>query len=202
MYPQPGPSPRFLVISGPSGAGKSTLMGRLLLARGDLVRCLSVTTRPPRGQERDGVDYHFSTPEAFAAQVAAGAFLEHATVFGKHAYGTLRAVVEGHLAAGRSVIKDVDVQGAAQIRSTFPAAIQVFIAPTSRSDIELRLRSRATDSEEVIARRLAEADAELARWREYDYLVINDGLDRAVADLAAILDAERLRVSPGSRPGR
>lgn len=200
MYPQPAPPARFLVISGPSGAGKSTLMGRLLLARGDLVRCLSVTTRPPRGQERDGVDYHFSTPESFAAQVAAGAFLEHATVFGRHSYGTLRAVVAGHLTAGRSVIKDVDVQGAAQIRATFPEAVQVFVAPTSRSEIERRLRSRATDSEEVIALRLTEADAELARWREYDYLVINDGLDRAVADLSAILDAERLRINPKSPP--
>lgn len=193
MYPAHGSAARFIVLSGPSGAGKSTLIQALLARRRDLVRCLSVTTRQPRGSEREGVDYHFTSAEDFAARVAAGDFLEHATVFGKHSYGTLRAVVEGHLAVGRSVIKDVDVQGGAQIRRSFPAAIQVFVAPSTRGEIERRLRARGTDSPEVVERRLAEADAELACWRDYDYLVINDDLDHAVDDLDAVLRAELLR---------
>jgi guanylate kinase len=159
-----------------------------------MLRCLSCTTRAPRGQERDGVDYFFLAPEEFARRAGSGEFLEHATVFGKHSYGTPRAFVEQQLAAGRSVIKDVDVQGAAQIRRTFPAAVQVFVAPSSRAEIERRLRGRGTDSDEVIARRLAEADAELARWRDYDYLVVNDDLGRAVDDLAAVLRAAALRI--------
>lgn len=194
MYPAPAPAARFLVISGPSGAGKSTIIQALLARTPGLVRCLSCTTRAPRGQERDGVDYFFLAPEEFARRVAADAFLEHATVFGKHSYGTPRSFVEEQLAAGRSVVKDMDVQGAAQIRRSFPAAVLVFVAPSSRAEIERRLRGRATDSDEVIARRLAEADAELARWRDYDFLVINDDLERAVGDLAAVLRASGLRI--------
>jgi guanylate kinase len=197
MYPQLPSAARFLVISGPSGAGKSTLIGRLLERRSDLVRCLSVTTRAPRGQERDGADYFFVTADDFAKRVAADGFLEHAVVFGRHSYGTPRQFVSEQLAAGRSVIKDVDVQGAAMIRRTFPAAIHVFVAPSSRTEIERRLRSRGTDSDEVIALRLAEADAELERWRNYDYLVTNDDLERAVDDLMVIIEAERLRVPRG-----
>ena len=172
-------------------------MGRLLMRRGDVVRCLSVTTRSPRGQERDGVDYFFVTPEAFAQRIAAGDLLEHAVVFGRHSYGTPRQFVSEQLARGNSVIKDVDVQGAAEIRQTFPAAVHIFVAPTSRIEIERRLRARGTETEDIIASRLAEADAELACWRNYDYLVINDDIERAVADIAAILDAERLRVPRG-----
>ncbi|MCK6487940.1 MAG: guanylate kinase [Planctomycetes bacterium] len=194
MYPAHGPAARFLVISGPSGAGKSTIIQGLCARLPGLVRCLSCTTRAARGQERDGVDYFFLSAEEFARRTAAGAFLEHATVFGKHSYGTPRAFVEEQLAAGRSVIKDVDVQGGAQIRRSFPAALQVFVAPSSRGEIERRLRHRGTDSEEVIARRLAEADAELARWQDYDHLVINDQLEQAIDDVAAILRAAALRI--------
>lgn len=193
MYPAHGPAARFLVLSGPSGAGKSTLIQALLARRRDLVRCLSVTTRAARGAEREGVDYFFTSAEAFAARAATGEFLEHATVFGRHSYGTPRAFVAEQLERGLSVIKDVDVQGAAQIRASFPAAVQVFVAPSSRDEIARRLRGRGTDAPEVIERRLAAADAELARWRDYDYLVLNDELERAVADLDAILHAERLR---------
>jgi guanylate kinase len=154
-----------------------------------------VTTRPPRGTEQDGVDYHFVDEAEFVRRIDAGAMLEHAQVFGKNRYGTLRAVVEGHLAAGRGVLKDMDVQGAVQVRTTFPAAVQVFVVPPTRAEIERRLRGRGTDAEDVIARRLEEADRELAHWRGYDYLVVNDDVERAVDDLEAIVRAERLRTS-------
>jgi guanylate kinase len=196
MYPAHGPQSLFLVLSGPSGSGKSTVIQRFLRANPAFIRCLSVTTRAPRGTEQDGRDYFFTSPEEFSARVGANQFLEHAVVFGKHHYGTPRTFVEENLRAGRSVIKDVDVQGALRIRSTFPRAVQVFIVPPSRAEIERRLRGRATDDEDTIRRRLEEADAELALWEQYDYLVINDDLERAVNDLTAIVRAEQL-AAPG-----
>jgi guanylate kinase len=190
------PSPAlFVVLSGPSGAGKSTLMRRYLELDPACVRCLSVTTRAPRTGERDGVDYFFVDEPEFARRREAGAFLEWAAVFGRHGYATPRAFVAERLAAGQSVIKDVDVQGAAAIRASFPAAVHVFVAPSAPAEIERRLRARATEAEEQIRRRLGAAEAELARWRAYDYLVVNDDLDRAAADLLAIVRAERLRIA-------
>jgi guanylate kinase len=194
-YPAHGPTALFLILSGPSGSGKSTLMNAFMQRRPDFVRCLSVTTRPPRGSEQNGVDYHFVDETGFLRRVDSGAMLEHAQVFGKHRYGTLRSVVEDHLAAGRGVIKDMDVQGAAQVRSSFPAAVHIFVVPPTRADIESRLRGRGTDAPEVIARRLEEAERELACWRDYDYLVVNDTVERAVGDLEAIVLAERLRTA-------
>jgi guanylate kinase len=193
-YPAPSPAGRFIVLSGPSGAGKSTLIERLRVLDPTVERCLSVTTRAPRGAERDGVDYWFVDQAEFDRRAAAGGFLEHAVVFGKASYGTPRAFIEERLAAGRTVIKDVDVQGARQIRTTFPAAVHVFVAPPSHADIEARLRGRGTDAEEAVRRRLAEADLELACWRDYDFLVVNGDLERAAADLAAIVRAGRLRI--------
>lgn len=185
---------RFLVIAGPSGAGKSTLIQRFLKGRPEVLRCLSVTTRAPRGQERDGVDYFFVSPEEFARRVAEGAFLEHATVFGRHSYGTPRSYVEENLRAGRSVIKDVDIQGARQIQATFPGALTVFVVPPTRAEVERRLRGRGTEDADSIVRRLAEADVELDAWREFGHLIINDDLDQAAADLAAIFRADQLRI--------
>ena len=196
MYPAHGPQSLFLVLYGPSGAGKSSVIQRFLRANPGFIRCLSVTTRTPRGTEQDGRDYFFTSADEFSRRVGANQFLEHAVVFGKHHYGTPRTFVEENLRAGRSVIKDVDVQGALRIRSTFPKAVQVFIVPPSRDEIERRLRGRATDDEDTIRRRLEEADAELALWEQYDYLVINDDLDRAVADLSAIVRAEQV-AAPG-----
>jgi guanylate kinase len=193
-FPMHRSSALFVVLSGPSGAGKSTLMERFVATNPDFVRCLSVTTRPPRGNERDGVDYAFVSEAEFAERIHAGELLEHAQVFGKHSYGTPRSFVESSLAAGRSVIKDVDVQGAFTIRGTFPAALHVFVVPPSRSEIERRLRSRGTETEDAIRRRLAEADRELGLWDRYDYLVINDDIEQAVADLGTIVRAQRLRV--------
>lgn len=189
--PQPA---RLIVISGPSGAGKSTVIQRACALEPRLVRCLSCTTRAPRGAERDGVDYWFLAQEEFDRRAAAGGFLEHAVVFGKASYGTPRAFVEQQLAAGNSVIKDVDVQGAAQIRASFPQAIQVFLIPPDQADVERRLRGRGTDAPEVVARRLAEAEREVARWRDYDYLIVNAEVERAAADLLAVLRASALRI--------
>lgn len=193
-FPVPTPQALFVVLSGPSGAGKSTLMQRFVERHPDFVRCLSVTTRPPRGPERDGVDYFFVSEEEFAARVEADQLLEHAQVFGKHSYGTPRSFVDEQLAAGRSVIKDVDVQGAFTIRGTFPGAIHVFVVPPDRAEIERRLRSRGTESDDAIRRRLAEAERELGVWDRYDYLLINREIEKAVDDLAVIVAAERLRV--------
>ena len=177
--------PIFLVIIGPSGAGKSTLIHRFL-------RCLSVTPRLPRGQEQDGIDYFFVSTEEFERRIQAGRFLEHATVFGKHRYGTDREFVGGHLAGGRSVVKDVDVQGALQIQINFPQAVLVFVTPSDRAEIERRLRGRGTEDEAAIQRRLAEADIELKHQDAFGHKVINDDLELAAADLARIVANARL----------
>ncbi len=194
-FPTHGDQALFLVVSGPSGAGKSTLIRRFVEYHPEFTTSISVTTRPPRPGESDGVDYWFVSDEEFSRKVRDGEFLEHAQVFAKHFYGTPRAFVTDRFAQGRSVIKDIDVQGARQIRRSFPAAVLVFVVPTRYQDIEGRLRGRGTDSEGSIQRRLVEAELELAQWRSYDYLVVNDEVERAAADLAAIIRAERLRVS-------
>lgn len=193
-WPTPAPAARFLVISGPSGSGKSTVMARACALDPQLARCLSVTTRAPRGAERDGVDYLFVSQAEFDRRAANCGFLEHAVVFGKASYGTPRDIVETHLGAGRSVIKDVDVQGACQIRTSFPAAVHIFLVPPTPDEVEVRLRGRGTDAPEVVARRLAEAEREVAHWRDYDHLVVNADVDQAARDVLAILRAEGLRI--------
>jgi guanylate kinase len=193
-FPTHGPQAVFVVLSGPSGAGKSTLMQAFVQRYPDFVRCLSVTTRPARGQEKNGVDYFFVDKDTFAQQVEQGELLEHAQVFGQHYYGTPRSFVEQHLSAGRSVIKDVDVQGAFTIRGTFPGALHIFVVPPNQTEIEHRLRSRGTEDETAIRRRLAESNRELGVWDRYDYLIINNSLEQAVQDLATIVAANRLRV--------
>jgi guanylate kinase len=195
-WPTLPPPARLLVVSGPSGAGKSTVIQLACAQEPQLVRCLSCTTRAPRGAERDGVDYWFLSQAEFDRRAAAGGFLEHAVVFGKSSYGTPRAFVEEQLAAGRSVIKDVDVQGAAQIRSSFPQALHLFLIPPEQAEVERRLRGRGTDTAEVVARRLAEAEREVACWRDYDYLIVNAVVERAAADLLAVLRASALRIPP------
>jgi guanylate kinase len=193
-FPHHKTSALFVVLSGPSGAGKSTLMQAFVERHTEFVRCLSVTTRPERRGERNGVDYFFVSDQEFADRVDRGQLLEHAQVFGKHSYGTPRSFVEDHLAAGRSVIKDVDVQGAFTIRGTFPGALHVFVVPPNHAEIESRLRSRGTDDEESVRRRLAEANRELTVWDRYDYLIINRDISQAVQDLSVIVAAERMRV--------
>ena len=147
---------------------------------------VSATTRAPRSGEEHGKAYFFMQPEDFAQQVAAGGFLEHATVFGRHSYGTPRRFVEERLAEGINVIMDVDVQGAEQIAESMPEALRIFIAPPSGEELERRLRGRGTDDEDSITRRLAEAKAEAKRWQDFHYVIVNEDRARAVDDLCAI----------------
>jgi guanylate kinase len=194
MSSEPAAPGLLLVLSAPSGAGKTTLAHRFRARHPDAVFSVSVTTRPPRGAERDGVDYHFVSPARFAELVAEGAFAEWAEVHGQR-YGTLRSTVEEALRAGRIALFDIDVQGGAQLGRAFPGdAVTVFIVPPSAAELERRLRGRSTDSEEIIARRLAAARAEIAQGAaSYEYAVVNDALDSAVSRLEAIAAHERAR---------
>ena len=182
----------LLVLSAPSGAGKTTLARRLVASRDDAQFSISATTRAPRGAERDGVDYWFVSPERFAALVNQGAFAEWAEVHGKR-YGTLRSTVEEALAAGRIAVFDIDVQGGAQVKALWPAqAMAVFVLPPSMEELERRLRARSTDSGDVITGRLAAARSEIERGlAEYDYVVVNDDLEVALAQLQALVDHGR-----------
>lgn len=183
----------MLVLSSPSGAGKTTLARRLLAAEPDLAMSVSVTTRPPRPGERDGVDYHFVDRARFEEMAAAGALLEHATVFG-HSYGTPRAPVEAALAAGQDVLFDIDWQGTQQLATKAgDDLVGVFILPPCARELEARLRRRAQDPAEVVAARMAKAADEISHWREYDYILVNDDVEASLARLRAILAAERLR---------
>ncbi len=190
----------LVVMSGPSGAGKSTLLRRFLHLNPDFLMSISVTTRGPRPGEIDGRDYSFVAREEFARRLAAHEFLEHAQVFGENWYGTPRGFIEARFAEGRSMIKDIDVQGAAQIRQNYPDAVLVYVVPPSRAEIERRLCSRASETNESIARRLDACEDELAQWRAYDYLIINDDLDHAAADLTALVRGHRLKVSRVTAP--
>ncbi|GDY15115.1 guanylate kinase [Planctomycetota bacterium] len=183
----------FVILIGPSGAGKSTLLKAYLSADPTAVRVLSCTTRPPRAGEQDGVDYHFLSDSEFSRRRAAGTFLEYAQVFGRHGYATPREEVLTVVGAGRIAIKDVDVQGASQIRKAMPEAVQVFVAPSTLTEIERRLRDRATESEDAIRRRLAEAERELPYAERCDHRIANDDLGAALAELTAVIASERRR---------
>ncbi len=181
----------MLVVSSPSGAGKTTLCRRLLEDCPDLELSISATTRRPRPGEADGREYRFVDRARFDAMVAEDAFLEWAEVH-EHRYGTPRAPVAAALAAGRDVLFDIDWQGAAAIAAAAPnEAVRVFVLPPSMADLAARLRGRAQDDEDVIGRRLKRAHDEIAHWDEYDYVLVNDDLERAYAGLAAIYAAER-----------
>jgi len=199
MSPSSTQRGRLFVIAAPSGAGKTSLVRALMEREPALAFSVSFTTRPRRPTEIDGRDYHFVTAEAFAAKVTADAFLEHARVFG-NSYGTGRNEVEQALATGQDLILEIDWQGAQQVRARLPEAIDVFILPPSREVLERRLRSRRTDSAEVIARRLADSVTEMSHWREFRYVVINDDFGRALDELTAIVRGEGEALASG-RPG-
>jgi guanylate kinase len=182
----------LFVISAASGTGKTSLVKAVLENTDHVSVSVSHTTRPPRPGELDGVHYHFVSVDEFMARVGEGGYLEHAEVFGNY-YGTARETVENALAADRDVILEIDWQGAQQVRRQFPDAMTVFIIPPSRDALRERLRGRGQDSDEVINRRLAGALEDLSHFVEFDYLVVNDDFDTALADLLAILRAARHR---------
>jgi guanylate kinase len=178
---------QLFVISAPSGAGKTSLVRALLQRRKQLQVSVSHTTRKPRAHELDGQDYHFVTLARFEELVRQRAFLEHARVFDNY-YGTGAQQVRERLAAGSDVILEIDWQGAAQVRAAMSDCVSIFILPPSRDALAQRLRERRTDSPEVIERRLRDAVADMAHYREFDYVVVNDRFEQAVEELEKILD--------------
>ncbi|MET4806493.1 guanylate kinase [Limibacillus sp. MBR-115] len=183
----------MLVLSSPSGAGKTTISRRLLDSEPALSMSVSATTRPPRPGEIEGRDYFFVSASAFEQMVSKGALLEHATVF-KNRYGTPRAAVEQALSQGRDVMFDIDWQGTQQIaEAAREDLVSVFVLPPSVEELERRLYQRAQDSEEVVRQRMAEAAAEMSHWAEYDYVIVNNDVEKSAAQVKAILAAERLK---------
>ncbi|HLE36283.1 MAG TPA: guanylate kinase [Candidatus Acidoferrales bacterium] len=190
---EPRPAdPLVLIVSGPSGSGKSTLVEKILELPGTLFS-ISCTTRPPRSTEVPGKWYDFVSEPEFDRMVAQGEFLEHARVFGKHSYGTPRKWFEEARVRGLDLVLEIDVQGAEQVKQKLPQAVAIFILPPSRQELEKRIRARGLDSEEAIARRLERARQEIQRFREYDFIVVNDDLERAGREIQAIATAARAR---------
>jgi guanylate kinase len=183
----------LLVLSSPSGAGKTTITKRLVDRDPLLSLSVSVTTRPPRPGEVEGRDYTFIDQARFDAMVAAGELLEHATVFG-HCYGTPRQPIEAALAEGRDIVTDIDWQGTQQLSESVPHdLVKVFVLPPSMAALEARLETRAQDSADVVAARMAKSAAEMSHWPEYDYVIVNRDIEESVGLVQAIVTAERLR---------
>ena len=180
---------RLFVFAAPSGAGKTTLVHAMVAKHPELRFSISYTTRKPRRNEANGVDYLFVDEDEFMRLRDEGEMLEYAEVF-DHYYATSRSQVEKHLADNRNVILEIDWQGARQVRESMPECITVFILPPSVEELERRLRDRRTDAPEVIERRLRDALSDMSHWDEFDYVIINDDLDTAVADLEAVLAGE------------
>jgi guanylate kinase len=194
---------RVVVLSAPSGGGKTTIAKTLLARRTDMGYSVSATTRNPRPEERDGAAYHFLSRPEFERRVQAGDFLEWAEYAGE-LYGTVRSEVERHLAAGRHVVLDIDVQGARQVRQAYPPprSVSVFIVPPSLDELVRRLRSRGTESNDVLATRLEIAEREIADAIRFDHVIVNDDLEQAVALVGRIIDGrEDKRRQPGALAG-
>ncbi|HVA19385.1 MAG TPA: guanylate kinase [Solirubrobacteraceae bacterium] len=194
---------RVFVITGPSGVGKGTLIRGLMEQLPDLQLSVSATTRAPRPGEREGVDYHFLSREEFERKVNAGEFVEHAGYAGR-SYGTLRSELEARVRAGAPVVLEIEVQGARQVRSSVPGAVQVFIAPPSLEVLRTRLIGRGTDDPEEVERRLRVAAEELEAQPEFAHVVINDRLEDALAQLTAIVAGElqERATTLGGQPGK
>ena len=183
----------MVVLSSPSGAGKTTLTRRLLAENTDMTMSVSATTRPPRSGERDGEDYYFVTKTRFAELEEQGEFLEHAKVFDNH-YGTPRGPVEEALMQGQDVIFDIDWQGAQQLTQAAPYdLVKIFILPPNMRELEKRLRTRAQDSDAVIAKRMSKSESEISHWAEYDYVIVNEDIETALQELLSIVRSERMR---------
>jgi guanylate kinase len=184
--PPPSTAGQLTVLTGPSGVGKGTLVQGLLARHPALWLSVSATTRAPRAGEVEGTHYFFLTPERFVQQVEEGGFLEWAAFAGNR-YGTPRAAVEEKLAAGRPVLLEIELEGARQVRRSFPAGQQIFVAPPSFAELERRIRGRGTDAEEAIQRRLERAREELAAAAEFDAVLVNDDLDTANRELERLM---------------
>ncbi len=185
---------KLIVISGPSGAGKTTLLKKLFERCPELRASVSATTRPPRPSERDGVDYHFLSDNEFQRRRAAEEFLECCEVFGRgYWYGTLRDEVSPSLEAGKSIVLEIDVQGAMAVLEQYPDAVTLFVHPSSLDELERRLRGRGTETEASIQRRLEVARRELARAEDYRHQVLNDDVDRAAQEICDIIRSSEVR---------
>ena len=183
----------LIVLSSPSGAGKSTLSRMLMDADRDITMSVSVTTRPSRPGEKEGVDYHFVDDAEFDRLIGAGEFVEWAPVFG-YRYGTPKAPVKAALRHGRDILFDIDWQGTQQLHAAMGEdLVRIFLLPPSMKELERRLRSRGTDTDDVIADRMHRAEAEISHWAEYDYVLVNDDADQCLADIRTIVVAERLK---------
>jgi len=183
----------LLVVSGPAGVGKGSINQALIQRNSDIRMSVSATTRAPRPGEINGVHYFFKTEEEFKKMIDEGAFLEYMRVFNTHYYGTPKSFVEQELKEGRSVVLEIDVQGAMRVKASYPDAVLIFIAPPSMSELKTRLIGRGTESAEAVERRFETAYQELDYVNKYDYVVVNDILDLAIARVEHILSAERCR---------
>jgi guanylate kinase len=206
LAPKNDSAPLLILISAPSGGGKTTLCNLLLKSHPKMTRAITCTTRPPRPGEKDGVDYYFLRAEDFLRRVQAGNFLEHATVYG-NSYGLLKSELLGKLRAGRDVLLNVDVQGAATIRAAAQeepelraALVTVFLTPWSVAILEARLKKRGADAPAVIQKRLAVAKQEVSQWKNFDYLIISTSKQEDLRRALAIIEAEKMRVARSQAP--
>lgn len=185
----------LFTISAPSGAGKTSLIKALLMKKADSIAVsVSHSTRPKRFSEVDGKDYHFVTVNQFKAMIETDKFIEYAKVFGNY-YGTARASVKNLLKSGKNVILEIDWQGARQVKQAVPETVSIYVLPPSRSVLEQRLITRATDNSFTIERRMLEADREMARYRDAEYLVINENFEQALYDLECIIHSQRMKLT-------
>jgi guanylate kinase len=199
-------NPLLVVVSAPSGGGKTTLCNQLLTARPDMARAITCTTREPRGDEKDGEDYYFLDAGSFLKRVQAGNFLEHATVYGQ-SYGTLKSEVLGKLRAGKDVLLNIDVQGAAAVRKCAEedpelkrALVTVFLTPATLAVLEARLQKRGTDTLADIKKRLGVSRQEIAQWKNFDYLIISRSIDDDLRNMQAIIEAEKMLTARSVAP--